>query len=76
MRTYLLPAGAAERIGYGVLVAALENGLVKTLQGAVDALKKFGAPSGAARRAVAEGTRPARLRRDEPPAPVDLHETD
>jgi len=29
-----------------VLVAALENGLVKTLQDAVDVLKRFSAPAG------------------------------
>lgn len=43
------PAEAAERVAYGVLVAALENGLVKTLQGAVDVLRKFSAPAGCAR---------------------------
>ena len=41
------PGEAAERVAYGVLVAApLENGLVKTLQDAVDVLKKFSAPAG------------------------------
>ena len=40
------PAEAGDRIAYGILVAALENGLVKTLQGAVDVLKRFNAPAG------------------------------
>jgi len=39
-------AERAERIAYGVLVAALENGLVKTLQDAVEVLRKFSAPAG------------------------------
>ena len=38
-------ADAAERIAYGVLVAALENGLGKTLQDAVGVLRKFSAPA-------------------------------
>ena len=40
------PAAAAERIAYGVLVAALEEGLVTTLQHAMDVLKRFSAPAG------------------------------
>ena len=40
------PADAGDRIAYGILVAALENGLVKTLQEAVDVLKRFSAPAG------------------------------
>jgi hypothetical protein len=40
------PAEAAERIAYGVLVGALEEGFVKTLQGAMDVLKRFSAPAG------------------------------
>ena len=41
------PAEAAERIAYGVLVAALEEGLVTTVQHAIDVLKRFSAPAGA-----------------------------
>jgi len=40
------PAAAAERIAYGVLVAAHEEGLVSTLQHAMDVLKRFSAPAG------------------------------
>ena len=40
------PAEAAERIAYGVLVAALEEGLVTTVQCAIDVLKRFSAPAG------------------------------
>ena len=40
------PAEAAERIAYGVLVAALEEGLVTTVQHAIDVLKRFSAPAG------------------------------
>lgn len=40
-------AAAAERIAYGVLVAALEEGLVTTLQHAMDVLKRFSTPAGA-----------------------------
>jgi hypothetical protein len=40
------PAEAAERIAYGILVAALEEGLVTTLQHAMDVLKRFSAPAG------------------------------
>jgi hypothetical protein len=40
-------AVAAERIAYGVLVAALEEGLVTTLQHAMDVLRCFGTPAGA-----------------------------
>jgi hypothetical protein len=40
------PADAAERIAYGILVAALEEGLVTTLQHATDVLKRFSAPAG------------------------------
>jgi hypothetical protein len=39
-------AAAAERLSYGVLVAALEEGLVTTLQHAVDVLKRFRAAAG------------------------------
>jgi hypothetical protein len=39
-------AAAAERISYGVLVAALEEGLVTTLQHAVGVLRRFSAPAG------------------------------
>lgn len=39
-------AAAAERIAYGVLVAALEEGLVTTLERALDVLKRFSAPAG------------------------------
>jgi hypothetical protein len=40
------PAEAAERIAYGVLVAALEEGLVTTVRHAIDVLKRFSAPAG------------------------------
>ena len=40
------PAAAAERIAYGVLVAALEEGLVTTLQHAMNVLERFSAPAG------------------------------
>jgi hypothetical protein len=39
-------AAAAERISYGVLVAALEEGLVTTLQHAMDVLRRFSTPAG------------------------------
>ena len=39
-------AAAAERIAYGVLVTALEEGLDATLQHAMDVLKRFSAPAG------------------------------
>ena len=39
-------AEAAERIAYGVLVAALEEGLVTTLRHAMDVLQRFSAPAG------------------------------
>ncbi|SRR5713101_5828783 len=39
-------AAAAERIAYGVLVASLEQGLVTTLQRALDVLRRFGTPAG------------------------------
>jgi len=39
-------AAAAERIAYGVLVAALEEGLVTTLQHAMDVLQRFSTPAG------------------------------
>ena len=39
-------AAAAERIAYGLLVDALEEGLVTTLQHAMDVLKRFNAPAG------------------------------
>jgi hypothetical protein len=35
-----------ERIAYGVLVAALEEGLVNTLQRAMDVLRRFSSPTG------------------------------
>jgi len=40
------PAVAGERTAYGVLVAALEEGLVKTLEHAIDVLRRFSAPAG------------------------------
>jgi hypothetical protein len=40
-------AATAERIAYGVLVGALEEGLVTTLRHAVDVLRRFSAPAGA-----------------------------
>jgi hypothetical protein len=40
-------AVAAERIAYGVLVGALEEGLVTTLQHAMDVLRRFSTPTGA-----------------------------
>jgi len=40
-------AAAAERTAYGVLVASLEEGLVTTLQHAVDVLRRFSTPAGA-----------------------------
>ena len=40
------PTAAAERIAYGVLVAALEEGLVTTLRHAMDVLQRFSAPAG------------------------------
>jgi hypothetical protein len=40
------PADAAERTAYGVLVAALEDGLVTTPQHAMDVLRRFSAPAG------------------------------
>jgi hypothetical protein len=40
------PAEAAERIAFGVLVAAMEEGLVTTVQHAIDVLKRFSAPAG------------------------------
>ena len=39
-------AEPAERIAYGVLVATLEEGLVITVQHALDVLRKFSAPAG------------------------------
>ena len=39
-------ADSADRIAYGVLVAALEEGLVRTLRDAVNVLKRFSAPAG------------------------------
>jgi hypothetical protein len=38
---------AAERIAYGVLVASSEEGLVTTLQHAMDVLRRFSTPAGA-----------------------------
>ena len=40
---------AAERIAYGALVAALEEGLVTTLQHAMDVLRRFSTPAGVLR---------------------------
>ena len=37
---------AAEPIAYGVLVAALEEGLVSTLQHAMEVLRRFSVPAG------------------------------
>ena len=39
-------ADAADRIAYGILVAALEEGLVTTIRHALDVLKRFRAPAG------------------------------
>jgi hypothetical protein len=39
-------AGAADRIAYGILVTALEGGLVTTIRHALDVLKRFRAPAG------------------------------
>ena len=39
-------ADAADRIAYGILVAALEEGLVRTLRDAVNVLKRFSTPAG------------------------------
>ena len=39
-------ADGADRNAYGVLVAALEDGLVRTLRDAVNVLKRFSAPAG------------------------------
>jgi hypothetical protein len=39
-------AAAGERVAYGVLVAALEEGLVKALAHAMDVLRRFSAPAG------------------------------
>ena len=39
-------ADAADRIAYGILVAALEEGLVTTIRHALDVLKRFSAPAG------------------------------
>jgi len=39
-------ADAADRIAYGILVAALEEGLVNTIRHALDVLKRFRAPAG------------------------------
>jgi hypothetical protein len=40
-------AAAAERTAYGVLVAALQEGLVTTLQSAMNVLRRFSTPAGA-----------------------------
>jgi hypothetical protein len=37
---------SADRIAYGILVAALEEGLVTTIRHALDVLKRFSAPAG------------------------------
>ena len=39
-------ADTADRIAYGILVAALEEGLVNTIRHALDVLKRFSAPAG------------------------------
>jgi len=39
-------ADAADRIAYGILVAALQEGLVTTIRHALDVLKRFSAPAG------------------------------
>ena len=39
-------ADTADRIAYGILVAALEEGLVNTIRHALDVLKRFRAPTG------------------------------
>ena len=39
-------ADAADRIAYGILVAALEEGLVTTVRHALDVLQRFRAPAG------------------------------
>jgi len=39
-------ADAADRIAYGILVAAIEEGLVNTIRNALDVLKRFRAPAG------------------------------
>ena len=39
-------ADGADRIAYGILVAALEEGLVTTIQHALKVLKRFSAPAG------------------------------
>jgi hypothetical protein len=39
-------AVAGERVAYGVLVAALEEGLVTTLQHAMNVLRHFSVPAG------------------------------
>jgi len=39
-------ADTADRIAYGILVAALEEGLVTTIRHALDVLKRFSAPAG------------------------------
>ena len=40
------PSYAAERVAYGILVAALGEGLVTTLQRAMEVLKRFSSPAG------------------------------
>src|SRR5215472_1125117 len=39
-------ADAADRVAFGILVAALEEGLVSTIRHALDVLKRFSAPAG------------------------------
>jgi hypothetical protein len=39
-------ADTADRIAYGILVAALEEGLVMTIRHALDVLKRFSRPAG------------------------------
>ncbi len=39
-------ADTADRIAYGIVVAALEEGLVTTIRPALDVLKRFSAPAG------------------------------
>jgi hypothetical protein len=64
-------AAAAERIAYGVLVGALEGGLVTTLQHAMDVLKRFRAPAGALGEQWLE-EQERNLGRGKPDGPADL----
>jgi len=42
----LAPPDSADRIAYGILVAAREEGLVTTVRHALDVLKRFSSPAG------------------------------